>query len=110
MATSSGWRLLAVCGVMASIVVPTTAMAQTPELGWSYSAQLTAVWAGGNSESSTFGLGSTLLWIRYVGIPVAQWATEGEDVASPRAGGVIGLAGSLIVLAAGCRLAASRPA
>jgi hypothetical protein len=34
--------------------------AQTPELGWSYSAKLTAVWAGGNSESSTFGLGSTL--------------------------------------------------
>jgi hypothetical protein len=56
------------------------------------------------------GLGSTLLWIRYVGIPVAQWATEGEDVASPRAGGVVGLAGSLIILAVGCRLASSRPA
>jgi putative salt-induced outer membrane protein YdiY len=29
-------------------------------LGWQYTAKLTAVWAAGNSESSTFGLGSTL--------------------------------------------------
>ncbi|MEX2284830.1 MAG: DUF481 domain-containing protein [Gemmatimonadota bacterium] len=31
-----------------------------PTTDWSYSAKLTAVWVGGNSESSTFGLGSTL--------------------------------------------------
>lgn len=51
-------------GVLAPVIVraalPAAGLAQTPELGWSYSAQLTAVWAGGNTESSTFGLGSTL--------------------------------------------------
>jgi hypothetical protein len=37
------------------------ASAQTADsLGWNYTAKLTAVWAAGNSESSTFGLGSTL--------------------------------------------------
>jgi len=50
------------------------------------------------------GLGSTLLWVRYVGIPVAQWLNA-DNVASPRAGGVIGLAGGLMVLLAGWRLA-----
>lgn len=36
------------------------------EAGWTYSAELTAVWVGGNSESNTFGLGSTLTgeWAR----------------------------------------------
>jgi len=53
------------------------------------------------------GLASALLWVRYVGIPVAQWVHE-PDVASPRAGGVVGLAGSLVAAAAGWRLA-SRP-
>ena len=33
---------------------------EPPERGWSWSAQLTTVWVSGNSESSTFGLGSTL--------------------------------------------------
>jgi putative salt-induced outer membrane protein YdiY len=38
------------------------AAAQTGDsTGWFYTAKFTAVWAGGNSESSTFGLGSTLL-------------------------------------------------
>jgi putative salt-induced outer membrane protein YdiY len=30
------------------------------ELGWSFKAQLSSVWLGGNSESSTFGFGSTV--------------------------------------------------
>lgn len=30
--------------------------------GWSYTGKLTAVWAAGNSESSTFGIGSTVRW------------------------------------------------
>lgn len=55
------------------------------------------------------GLGGALLWVRYVGIPVAQWFHT-EGVASPRAGGLIGLAGSLIIFGAGWRLAALRAA
>lgn len=55
------------------------------------------------------GLGGALLWARYVGIPVAQWFHT-EGVASPRAGGLIGLAGSLIIFGAGWRLAALRAA
>ena len=51
------------------------------------------------------GIGSALLWVRYIGIPVAQASTV-EDVASPKAGGFIGLAGSLLILGAGWRLAA----
>jgi hypothetical protein len=53
------------------------------------------------------GLGSALLWARYVGIPVTQWLHT-EGVASPRVGGLIGLAGSLVVLGAGWRLALRR--
>ena len=54
------------------------------------------------------GFSGALLWVRYIGIPVAQWM-HAEDVASPRLGGLIGLAGSLLVFGAGWRLAASRP-
>lgn len=53
------WRMVGytlACGLL----LASPAAAQTAELGWSYSAQLTVVWAGGNSESRTFGLGSTL--------------------------------------------------
>ena len=47
--------------IFALLTIPSLALGQaTPDMGWSYSAKLTAVWAGGNSESSTFGLGSTL--------------------------------------------------
>jgi hypothetical protein len=53
------------------------------------------------------GLGSALLWVRYIGIPVAQWSNP-NDVASPQAGGFVGLGGSLLVLGAGWRLAAVR--
>ena len=58
MAASSRWCFIVAFGMTA--VGPAAGVAQTPELGWSYSAQLTAVWAGGNSESRTVGLGSTL--------------------------------------------------
>lgn len=51
------------------------------------------------------GIGSTLLWARYVGIPVAQHLRT-EGVASPQPGGFIGLGGSLVVLGCGVRLAA----
>jgi TIR domain len=54
------------------------------------------------------GFSGALLWVRYIGIPVAQWMHT-EGVASPRLGGLIGLAGSLLVFGAGWRLAASRP-
>lgn len=42
------------------LVWPAVASAQDANLGWSFSGQLTGVWAAGNSESSTFGLGTTL--------------------------------------------------
>jgi hypothetical protein len=54
-----------------------------------------------------FGICSALLWVRYIGIPVAQWATE-DGVASPRAGGFVGLGGSVLVFCAGWRLAVVR--
>jgi TIR domain len=54
------------------------------------------------------GLSGALLWVRYIGIPVAQWMHT-EGVASPRLGGLIGLAGSLLVFGAGWRLASARP-
>ena len=45
-------------------IMPALLSAQDPAAPalpkWTYSAKLTAVWVGGNSESSTFGLGSTL--------------------------------------------------
>ena len=53
------------------------------------------------------GFSGALLWVRYIGIPVAQWM-DTEGVASPRLGGLIGLVGSLLVFGAGLRLAASR--
>jgi TIR domain len=49
------------------------------------------------------GVGTALFWVRYAGIPVAQWAREMDGVASPRLGGFVGLAGGLIILAAGWR-------
>ena len=55
------------------------------------------------------GLCASLLWARYVGIPVAQWL-DTDDVASPQAGGFLGLAGGLVVLGAGWRLAVVGPA
>ena len=53
------------CGMALPLVLslPLMVSAQTPTPpgpDWTYSAKLTAVWVGGNSESSTFGLGSTL--------------------------------------------------
>jgi hypothetical protein len=56
---SSGLQLLL------AFVVPSLCFAQAPtpephRPDWTYSAKITAVWVGGNSESSTFGLGSTL--------------------------------------------------
>lgn len=53
------------------------------------------------------GIGSALLWVRYIGIPVAQWSTN-ENVASPQAGGFVGLGGSALVFCAGWRLAVVR--
>lgn len=37
------------------------------ETGWKFSGQLTGVWATGNAESSTFGLGTTLRYVTTVG-------------------------------------------
>jgi hypothetical protein len=54
------------------------------------------------------GIGSTLLWVRYIGIPLAQWSATNENVASPQAGGFVGLAGGVLVFCAGWRLAAVR--
>lgn len=47
--------------VALALMVPKSVLAQEePERGWKWSANLTSVWATGNSESSTFGLGSLL--------------------------------------------------
>jgi hypothetical protein len=54
-----------------------------------------------------FGICSALLWVRYIGVPVAQWATE-DGVASPQAGGFVGLGGAVLVFCAGWRLAVVR--
>jgi hypothetical protein len=43
------------------------------------------------------GLLSSLLWLRYVGVPILQ----SDAVASPRAGGFVGLAGGASILLAG---------
>jgi putative salt-induced outer membrane protein YdiY len=54
-------RYLWFLSLISAAVLPRTALAQTPPApAWSYQAKLTAVWAGGNTESSTFGLGSSL--------------------------------------------------
>jgi hypothetical protein len=53
------------------------------------------------------GICSTLLWVRYIGIPIAQWTTN-DNVASPKAGGFVGLAGGVLVFCAGWRLAVVR--
>jgi hypothetical protein len=53
------------------------------------------------------GICSALLWVRYIGIPLAQWTTN-ENVASPQAGGFVGLAGGVLVFCAGWRLAVVR--
>jgi hypothetical protein len=49
---------------------------------------------------------SALLRVRYLGIPLAG-RIDGSGVASARAGGLVGLAGSVVVVAAGRRLAAT---
>src|SRR5439155_4988756 len=43
------------------------------------------------------GVASALLWIRYIGVPML----ENDEVASPRAGGFVGLVGALLAVAAG---------
>jgi hypothetical protein len=43
------------------------------------------------------GIASALLWIRYIGVPML----ENDSVASPRAGGFVGLVGALLAVAAG---------
>jgi Protein of unknown function, DUF481 len=50
------------CAALLLMALPVTARAQAapPERGWKFTGQLTSVWTGGNSESSTFGLASTL--------------------------------------------------
>jgi hypothetical protein len=53
------------------------------------------------------GICGTLLWVRYIGIPIAQWTTN-DNVASPQAGGFVGLAGGVLVFCAGWRLAVVR--
>jgi hypothetical protein len=53
------------------------------------------------------GICSVLLWVRYIGIPLTQWTTN-QSEASPQAGGFVGLAGGVLVLCAGWRLAVVR--
>ena len=57
------YAFLLLCTGAALVLAPAhQAVAQTRDsTGWLYTAKFTAVWAGGNSESSTFGLGSTLV-------------------------------------------------
>ena len=55
--------VLLTTALLPALAIPSAVCAQAaapPEPDWTYSAKLTAVWVGGNSESSTFGLGSTL--------------------------------------------------
>src|SRR3954463_4876353 len=49
-----------VVSALVGSALPAAAHAQQRQLGWSYSAQVSAVWAAGNSSSRTVGLGSTL--------------------------------------------------
>ncbi|MGH7468331.1 MAG: DUF481 domain-containing protein [Longimicrobiales bacterium] len=59
MSCSRGFTsFLALTCVMAAPQAAVTQAAPVP--AWSYQARITAVWAGGNTESSTFGLGSSL--------------------------------------------------
>lgn len=44
----------------ACLVCAPVSAQEEEETGWEYTAELTAVWVAGNSESNTFGLGSTL--------------------------------------------------
>lgn len=46
------------------------------------------------------GIAGTLLWLRYVGVPVLQMLQQ-ENLASVRAGGPVGMAGALLVWRAG---------
>ncbi len=56
------------------------------------------------------GIAGTLLWARYVGVPFLQWVDNGDPVAAPRAGGIVGGAGAFLVLVTGWALARkSRP-
>ena len=50
------------------------------------------------------GFSGALLWVRYIGIPVSQWLHT-DGIASPRFGGLIGLAGGVLVFGVGCHLA-----
>src|SRR5690242_18127252 len=49
-----------VCALVAWSALPSLAQAQQRQLGWTWAAQVSAVWAAGNSSSRTVGVGSTL--------------------------------------------------
>lgn len=57
------FRLSAAAALLIMLAVPGHAQEESDSVdGWSYTAELTAVWAAGNSESSTFGMGNTVRW------------------------------------------------
>lgn len=56
-------RVGATATVLIMVAAPGAAQEESDSAGgWSYTGKVTAVWAAGNSESSTFGLGSTVGW------------------------------------------------
>jgi putative salt-induced outer membrane protein YdiY len=63
------WLVTAAVGIVLSGLAPQSIMAQEEEeeeKGWEFTAELSAIWVGGNSVSNTFGLGSELAreWAR----------------------------------------------
>jgi putative salt-induced outer membrane protein YdiY len=68
---SGRWLATTAIGIVLSGLAPQPIMAQEAEeeeKGWEFTAELSAIWVGGNSVSNTFGLGSTLAreWARSV--------------------------------------------
>lgn len=91
--TAAAARRAAALGLVAGLglagallgAAPAAAQEEDGEAGWEYTGELTAVWVGGNSESNTFGLGSTLLghWARST-IKLTGGALRSESTTSTR--------------------------
>lgn len=56
-------RISATMALLIMVAAPAHAQEESDSaVGWSYTGEVTAVWAAGNSKSSTFGFGSTVRW------------------------------------------------
>lgn len=57
---SALWRIGVTAALLLIAAGPGHAQDEVDSEGWSYTGKVTAVWAAGNSQSSTFGIGSTV--------------------------------------------------